>query len=73
MRIQVTAVYIPAGSTIGIGRGFPEGDETKLVVFGGDWRPMAGLAMMAMAAEAEGEPLVVDIPDWTVLEIRELP
>lgn len=73
MRVQVTGVMVESGSTIGIGHGIPEGDETKLVVFGGDRRQMAALAVAAAMAEIDGESIVVDVPDWAVLEIRELP
>lgn len=73
MRIQLLEIKIPAGSTIGFGVGQPVGDATKEVTFVGDWRPMAGLAMMAMNAEAEGALLEIEIPDDTVLLIRELP
>ena len=73
MRIQVMEIVVPGGSTIGIGRGFPEGDKTKVVTFGGDWRQMVDVAMLAAGAEAVGEELVIEIPDWAVLDIRELP
>jgi hypothetical protein len=73
MKIRVTAIFVPAGSTIGLGRGVPEGDDTKVVEFAGDWRSMAELALMASAAEDDGEQLVVEIPDWSVLAVRELP
>lgn len=73
MRIQVTGVMVEGSSTIGIGHGIPEGDETKLVVFAGDARPMIGLALACAQAELDGETIVVDVPDWAVLEIRELP
>ena len=55
MQVRVTAVFVPAGSTIGLGRGVPEGDETKLVEFAGDWRAMAAMALAAAAAEDDGE------------------
>lgn len=70
MKIQVMEIAIPAGSTIGYGRGIPEGDPTKRVTFAGDWRPMAGLGVMLEAADAE---IVIDVPDWAILEIEQLP
>lgn len=73
MRIQVTGIMVGSGSTIGIGYGIPEGDETKLVIFGGDARPMIGLALACARAELDGEHIVVDLEDWAILEIRELP
>ena len=69
MKIQVTDIAIPVGSSIGFGRGIPEGDETKVVYFVGDWRPMAGVGEMIVRAD---EPIVIEIPDWSILEIREL-
>lgn len=73
MKLRLTAVFVPAGSTIGLGRGIPEGDDTKVVEFAGDWREMAQMALAAAAAEADGEQLVVDIPDWAVIAVSELP
>lgn len=73
MRIQVTGVMVPMGSTIGFGRGFPEGDETKLVHFVGDARPMMELAIAGALADAMDESIVVDVPDWAILDIEELP
>lgn len=70
MKVQVTDIAIPVGSSIGYGRGFPEGDTTKQVIFAGDWRPMAGLGLMLEATDVE---IVIDVPDWAILEILELP
>lgn len=70
MKIQVEQVAIPIGSTIGFGAGKPVGDETKLVIFAGDWRPMAGLGETIAGAD---EPVVIDVADSAVLEIIELP
>jgi hypothetical protein len=70
VKVQVTTVAIPMGSSIGYGAGFPEGDETKQVYFAGDWRPMAGLGEAIATAD---DPIVIDVPDWAILEIRELP
>ena len=77
MKVQVIGVVVSPGETIGIGWGHPVSDsdvvdETKVVEFAGDWRPMAGLALMGMAAEREDARLVIDIPDWSIREIREL-
>ncbi len=75
MKLQVMGVVVEG--TIGLGWGHPVSDhgivdETKSVEFTGDWRPMAGLALMGMNAAAEGEHLVVDIPDDSIRAIREL-
>lgn len=75
MKVQVMAVAVDG--SIGHGWGYPvsdmdDVDETKVVEFVGDWRPMLGLALMGATASAEGEHLVVDIPDESIRRIREL-
>lgn len=73
MKVLVTDILVPAGSTIGFGRGFPEGDATKVVYFAGDHRLLANIGDAMLAAEDAEVGLVVEVPDWAVLEIRELP
>lgn len=77
MKVQVMGVEVLGSQSIGRGWGHPVSDmdvvdETKLVEFFGDWRPMTGLALMGAAAAAEDQHLVVEIPDWSIRVIREL-
>lgn len=61
MLIKVSEVITPDGSTIGIGRGTdPKG---RTVWFGGDWRPMVGLAQ-AVAEQGEVE---ASVDSWQLI------
>lgn len=73
MKVRVIDVLIPDGSTIGFGRGYPEGDETKLVYFAGDHRMLAAIGDAVAASEDAGFDVMVEVPDWAVLTIQELP
>lgn len=70
MKLLIETVAIPAGSTIGYGVGRPIDDWTKEVLFAGDSRMMGNLGQ---AITDSIDPIVVDVPEWAVLDIRELP
>jgi hypothetical protein len=69
VKVMVEEVAIAAGSTIGIARGKAD-DGTVEVTFAGPWREMESLGW---AMVAHGEPLPVDVEDWQVLDVREMP
>lgn len=70
MEVRVEQVAIPAGSTIGFVSGRLVNDPTKVVIAAAEGRSAAALGE---ALEALDEAIIVDIPDWAVLEILELP
>lgn len=64
-------VAIPPGpSTIAYGIGRPIDDGTKQVIFAGDRRMMEGLGELLESALI---PVVAEVPDYAIIEIRELP
>lgn len=66
--IIVDQIIVPVGSTIGFGRGRTD-DGTVEVVFAGDHRSMAALGDAIVESD---EPIVVDVPEWAILNRREL-
>lgn len=68
MQITVDSIFIPVGSTIGYGIGTVD-DGTVAVLFAGDHRAMAALGEAIAASE---EPIIADVPEWAVLDRREL-
>ena len=70
MKLQIETVAVSSGLSIGFGIGVPVNDSTKRVLFAGDWRAMTGLGE-AMAAS--DEPIEVEVPDFAIIAIAELP
>jgi hypothetical protein len=70
VKVQVERVLIPAGSTVGIVFGRPVNDFTKVIAGGADYREAAALGELISQSD---EPVVVEMPDWAVLGILELP
>ena len=62
MLLTVSEIFVPAGSTIGVGRG--KDPDGKTVWFGGDHRPMVGL-MQAIKESGRHQPVNVDT--WQVI------
>jgi hypothetical protein len=69
MEIRITQVTIGVGETTGIVIGVPTNDETKIVFAGADWRAAFALG----EAITQGMEPVVEVPDWAILRILELP
>jgi hypothetical protein len=70
MRIKVQQVIVPADSTVGYVIGVPVDDGTKLVVAGADRRGAIELGESFASADEQPE---VDVPDWAVITVLELP
>jgi hypothetical protein len=68
MTLHLERITIPAGSTIGYGRGIDE--HGNVVRFAGDWRPLRDLGEVLAAATG---PIEADVSDWQVLSVEELP
>ena len=68
MQIQVDRIVVPVGSTVGYGMGRTD-DGTVAVLFAGDHRAMAAIGE---AISESDEPIVVDVPEWAILDRQEL-
>lgn len=69
VKVMVEEVAIAAHSTIGIARGKAD-DGTVVVTFAGPWQAMESLGWAMVAA---GEPIAVEVEDWQVLDVAEVP
>lgn len=67
-KLIIDQIIVPIGSTIGFGRGRTD-DGTVAVVFAGDHRAMAALGDAIVESD---EPIIVDVPEWAILNRQEL-
>jgi hypothetical protein len=70
VEVQVKRVVVAEGSTVALLFGQPTDDSTKVIVAALDRRQAFDLA--EFASQVDG-PVVVDVPDWAVLAVLELP
>lgn len=68
MKIRIEQIAILPGTAVVTGR--PVNDGTKVVAAEAD---VAGAMLMAIAMQESDEPMVVDVPDWAIRTILELP
>lgn len=67
MKVMVEEIIVPAGSSLGFGRGTTD-DGSVEVIFAGDHRAMRDLAMSLIDVPPPAE---VEVPESAVIAMRE--